>query len=668
MNSYQNPMPTNKKPSSVQKNKDGLVLILLENEVQVNDYLSWFDEIRGEKLIVALTPSAMYELDKHGLNYKVPDDYYDPVELYQIGFDNFKKVENLCNVIDAEIEHRHRDFIELAIKPAMFSYYHLKMIYDSITIRVFQLSKIMETEKVCTVYFYDSAKYPFGSSESAPYLFFNHMESLYSKLLLLDKWDITLKLLPHLPQYRNKAFKINNLNIAKINKNISTWLICHPKLYDFTLSIKKTGFIGSVRWLKKHSHQANDSPVILYGVGYNWDDCNEDLHAEGIAPVHRILDDFHWLDKAIKYDLDNLHTAWFRLQENPEFKTFFIIHNIDFFPLIEERLEFLVKQMSVACLIAVQDVMNLIETKNIKAVIASTLSTCVGHSTAQAAHNSKIPVITWQHGGYGAMEIHPLVNYCDLINSDVHFVFGDGVIDSYLKDAKKYGTELVAVGSSLLECINCRDKITRDDTTSNNRKNILYVTSSYMQNNFTISTFPAISDVLFWKMQKSIIDFLGNHDNHSITIKLHPSNDGHHPLQSYSVDQRYNHLKFIRREKSFSELIQTADVIVIDFPFTTILQALTIKKPIFVYTGCVHYNQNAHRLLSKRAICCSNLNEFLCKLDKYLIDNVYEADLNDNEFLIMYGIGSKESTPKKRAPKELKQIINKFNQTIMGNM
>jgi len=656
-------MQSMKNESTMQKDVEGKSMILLENDGHVNDCISWINEISGEKIIIALTPYAMYELDKYNITYNIPEDYYDPEELYQMGFDNFKKVEDLCNLIDTEIQQNCPDFAELNLKPAMFSFYHLKIICDAITIRVFQLSKIIDTEKPCDVYFYDSAKYPFGAYESAPYLLFNQMESLYSQLLLLGEWNIKLKLLPHLPQYRSDPSKTNNQNIfAKFEKYLSMWLIGHPELYDFALTHKKTGFIGSVHWLKKNLHQTKDLPVLLCGAGYNWDDCNEGLHAEGIAPVYRILDDFHWLDKATKQDLNNLHAVWSRLQGNSELRSLFIFHNIDFYPLVEERLEFLVKQMSIACLITVQDVMNLIAKKNIKAVIASTFSTCAGHSAAQAAHNSKIPVITWQHGGYGAMDRHPFVNYFDLINSDAHFVFGDGVIDSYIKDAKRYETKLIAVGSSSLECINYGNTVERGNATLKEGRKILYVTSSYIQNNLNISSFPPTSDVLFWRTQKTIVDVLGKYDTHSVTIKLHPSNIGTHPLQSYVVDRGYNHFKFIQGVKSFEELLLTADALVIDLPFTTILQALTTKKPIFVYTGHVYYNKNAQKLLSKRAICCNNLNEFLCKLDKYLTDNVYKADLYDNEFLEMYGIVYNECLPTKRAPKELKEIIDKSRQ------
>lgn len=649
---------------STQNSISEKVLILLENENQVKDCISWLDEIKGEKQIIALTPFAVYELDKHGLNYNTPEEYYFQEELFKLGIDNFKKVENLCNLIDEEIRLGNNEFSELNIKPALFSFYHLKILYDTITIRIFQLSKIFDHERPSSVCFYDSAKYPFGSVGSAPYLQFNNKESLYSQLLSLNGWGVSQKKLPYitdtdvLSKVQNESFSDNLKEKAK------QYLSDHPELYDIALTIKKRGFSGLLQWISNYLHANKGFPILLYGGGYNWDDCNEDLRLEGIAPVYRIADDFHWLDEAIAQSSDSMQAIWSELQEKPELRYCFIMNCIDFYPLVKERLEFLVKKMSFACLISTKHIMDLIVRKNIKAIIASTLATCVGHSAAQAAHNSKIPVITWQHGGYGAMEVHSIINYCDLISSDAHFVFGNGVVDSYLQAAKKYGTELISVGSTSLEFINNKETTAGEDTKLKNSKDILYITSSYFQNDINISVFPPFSDNLFWQIQRAIVDLLGQHDNYKVTVKLHPSNNYEvPPLQPYSVDRGYNHFNFKKQEESFTELLQKADVVIIDFPFTTLLQALTTKKPVFAYTGLVYYNEIAQKLLSKRAICSRNLDEFLSTLEKYLSESIYEADLSNNEFLEMYGITSKEGTSKKRAPHELRKILDRVNKS-----
>jgi hypothetical protein len=532
----------------------------------------------------------MYELDKRGLKYSIPEDYYCKEELFKLGSDNFKKVENLCNFIDSDIQLADHDFSKLNIEPAMFSFYNLKIIYDAITIRLFQLSKLFVIENPSTVYFYDSVKCPFMNDGSASYLFFSHKESLYSQLLSLNAFGVSQKKLPYIPDTDEPTIIQKESFVDNLKGKAKQYLSAHPELYDIALSTKKRGFPGFTQWINNNFHTNKNFPVLLYGAGYNWDDCNEDLRLEGIAPVYRITDDVHWLDEVSGQSSESMQAVWSDLQEKNEFKSFFVLNNIDFYPLIKERLKFLVEKMSLACLMSTKYIMDLIVKKNIKAVIASTFASCVGHSAALAAHNSKIPVITWQHGGYGAMDIHPIVNYCDLISSDAHFVFGEGVVDSYIQAARKYGTELIAVGSTSLESMDNMRISAIEGTEPENGKKILYATSSYSQNDRNISVFPPYSDTLFWQIQKSIVDILGKHKNNEVTVKLHPTNNYDiPPLQAYSIDCGYDHFTFIKKEKSYRELLQNADAVVIDFPFTTLLEALMIKKPVFAFIGLVYY-------------------------------------------------------------------------------
>nr|WP_321419190.1 hypothetical protein [uncultured Methanomethylovorans sp.] len=635
------------------------VLILLESVDQVTDFLNRINEIEGEKLVIALTPSVMYELDKNGISYNIPEEYYDPEELFKLGLNNFKIVEDICNMIDLEIQQHIPEFEDLNINPGLFSFYSIKIFYDAITIRIFQLSKITTSESPSVVYVYDSLKYPFGSCASAPYLLFDHKESLYSQLLTLSDWNFSVKMLTNPVRHDNNSCELTTpLFSSTIKAKLKVWLTKHPILYDLALNAQKKGIIGPLYWLSRSLFQKKGLPVLLYGSGYNWDDSYDNLISEGIHPIFRTLDNFDYLNKSSGIAIANLSETWFKLEENSDFKSFFVLTNIDFSVMVKDRFEYLVKQMSVSCLIAIKETMSLIENKRIKAVIASTFSTCVGHSVAQAAHNSYIPVITWQHGGYGMNELHPILSYCDFINSDFHFVFGNGVIDSLQNDAEKYGTVLVSVGSSSLECIAPNGINIVSDRCE--EMQILFATTSYLETDTSISTFPPFSDNLFWQTQKSIVDVLGKHPEKSITIKLHPSTTGTHILESYVSDKGYSNFKFIRREKTFPELLQTTDAVIIDLPFTTIVQALMTKKPIFVYTGHVHYNEDAHTLLSKRAICLQDLDDYLSELDTYLNSGVYKADLNNTEFIEIYGLSLKNGSARVKAGQELRKIIEHF--------
>lgn len=52
----------------------GKVLILLEHEEQIKSCVEWLNEIKGKKQVIALSPFAMYELDKQNVPRTHLDD------------------------------------------------------------------------------------------------------------------------------------------------------------------------------------------------------------------------------------------------------------------------------------------------------------------------------------------------------------------------------------------------------------------------------------------------------------------------------------------------------------------------------------------------------------------------------------------------------------------
>lgn len=660
MNSSKDDIQSMKNEATMQKDIEGKTVILLENDGHVDDCITWLNEISGEKTIIALTPYSMHELDKHGLNYKIPEDYYDQEELYQMGINNFKKVEDLCNLIDVEIQQSNCAVAEYSIKPAMFNFYSVKTAYDYIKIRIFQLLKIIHEEKPDIIYAYETIKYPFGAHASASHLFFDNRESIYTQILLLDDWKVPVKLLPFVQQYESgsAARGIKFLKCAR--KSVVSWLENHPEMYDIALITKKEGWRGLINWFKYRLHRVESLPVLLYGSGYNWDDCHQELRVEGIAPICRIPDDFRWINRSNELNIDGLQLAWSDLQENGEFKKYFVCSGIDFFPILKDRFEFLVKQLTVACMLAVQETMLLIKEKNITAVIASTFSTCGGHSIAQAAHNSNIPVVTWQHGAYGAMN-HPIIDYCDLISSDVHYVFGNGVSERYDESAQYYNTKLVSIGSStLVQLIKNKNSDTKLINHNTEKKVILYVTTAIRRNANYISSPFMFSDNQFWDIQKKLISLFAEHDNYEIIVKLHPAVDYNTPIQAYAMECNIKNCMFIKNEFKVPELLSKSDIVIIDIPSTTLLQATITNNPIFVYTGYLQFDDDAKKLLKKRAFCSDDIDVFIKKINDSLstgkID--YLTNLDDQEFLEQYGITSFDGDINERAAKTLKSIIH----------
>ena len=645
----------------MQKDINHKTLIFLENENQVRDCLQWLSDIDGDKIIIALSPLAMYELDKHRISYKIQEEYYEPQELYEFGMKNFQTVEELCGIIDEMILKSCPSANQRNITPALFSFYHLKMVYDAMTIRIFQLSNIFNTEKPDIVYMYNTEIHPFGFHENAPFIQFDDRESLYTQLMELGGWKINVKIIQSSSKFEHNILKKENvLSVVKFKSYVVKRLLDHPELFDLAMMIKKRGFVGLFNWLKYMLHSSDKRTCIaLLGGGYNWDDSIIKLKAQQISPIYRLHYDANELISDNIMDFKGLNNAWMELIKKQDFLNFFVFNGIDFFPIVRGRLQFLVNRLTVSCVISACNTEYLIKQKKIKAFISSSISNCLEHSVAQVAHNSAIPVITWQHGAYGAMQ-HPIINYLDLISSNFHFVFGKGVEKQYIQPAKSYGTKLISIGSTSLGVLQIRSK--KKKHTQNKKKRILYITSSGYQNKLYISYYPPFSDNRFWQTQKAIIDILGKHDAYSVIVKLHPGvihNSA--KLSSYVADKGYINFTFIMGENTVGELLRLSDIVVIDMPSTTLLQALTTTKPIFAYMGHIKFDTKSSQLLEKRIVCLEKIEDFICKLDNYLYDGNYAKDLANNDFLQLFGTTHDCNFVAQQATKKLRQIIDTYD-------
>lgn len=437
-----------------------------------------------------------------------------------------------------------------------------------------------------------------------------------------------------------------------------------PKLFDLAVEIHKRGWYRLFGRLKSHLRAGKKMQVLLFGAGYNWDDCREELQSVGIDPLFlRMSDNLeYWAsDQSPKVDASALTSAWERLRADDKLREFFIWDHIDFFPVLEERLRFLIERLTPACVNAYEKTAKILKKNKIKAFLASTFPTCIGHSAARAARNSGIPVVTWQIGGYGFANM-PAVAYTDLMSSNVFFAFGEGIVNRFAKPARRFGTRIVSIGSPSLEALYQMPRSNKAKKIAGltiGKKVVLYVSTILFQNTLFVAFSPPLSDNHLWCTQRAILDVLGKHNDYTIVVKTHPGRR-EPPMHLYAKENKFDNCQFIREEYTFTDLLPIADLVVIDFPTTTIIEAPTTSKPIFVYTGHLHLDAQAQKLLEKRAFCYRELRSFADALDRYLSEYKIDkrVDLNDKEFLTAYGISSHREGSGVRAAKMLKQIIS----------
>lgn len=637
------------------------LVVLLEHEGHVKDCMERFEKIKGK--VIALSPFAMYELDKQNFPYKLIEDYYDPKEVHRLGIGNYQKVENLCGMIDRSIQDACPTAAESGIRPAMFSFLDVKVLYDTVTIRLFQLSKLIDAESPAGILAYTSKQIPFRNISGIDY-----RESIYTQLLALHGWDIPVELLPHVPYPENSKVskRIHKSRSATLKKAMGWWLQHHPKLFDLVAEANKRGWRASFGRLKSYPHTRKDIQVILFGQGLNWDDCREQLQSVEIDPIfNRMRDNLeYWMSDQFpeKANAGALLNAWEGLRADDKFREFFIWDHIDFFPVLEERLKFLVERLTPACLNAYGETARILKNRKVKAFLSSALDSCTSHSASQAAQNFNVPVVIWQHAISGVMD-HPIVHYTDLMGADVFFSFGEGAADKYTEPAKRFGTRPVSIGSPSLEALHRMpepDKAKRFVKLDPGKKVVLYALPVFLQNNLYVSRYLSNSDNHLWRAQRAILDVLGKHDEYTVVVKLKPSGNRDPPVREYAKENKFKNCQFIRGECTFTDLLPIADLVVLNSPSTTLLEALITSKPIFLYTRGYRLDARAKKLLERRVFYYQDSKSMANALDKYLSEGKIDkkVDLNDKEFLKAYGVSSQGEGSGIRAARMLKEIMS----------
>jgi len=288
------------------------------------------------------------------------------------------------------------------------------------------------------------------------------------------------------------------------------------------------------------------------------------------------------------------------------------------------------------------------------AVLCSTKSNFTDHITAHIARKKGIPVISWQHGAAGFFR-YPIMKYVEIDDSTVHLVWGDGVKDEIGKEYPGIPCKIVSVGSFSLsnEAGHCNDQKTGI---------ILYATTNYFHNSLYVGYDHRIQDIEFWETQKGIITLLGSVSS-DVVVKLHPGFSQCSQISEFIRDKRFSRISLVKDDPSFPSLVHNSEIIVIDFPSTTLLQAIASKKTVFVLLKYLTLTDSAEQFLKKRAYCSKDPGEFMDMIEAYLSGTTLEQkpDINNTEFLERYGISSETGKVSGRVIAVLNEYCNKYH-------
>jgi hypothetical protein len=425
----------------------------------------------------------------------------------------------------------------------------------------------------------------------------------------------------------------------------------------FTSPKNWKGFLDLIR-------QNTEGSLLINGDAYEWTYTVPFLQDDGwtvLFSTHEIFGN-RSTNKRERPRTDDIHL----IEKDPEIMSCFEFDGISFYSLLRSRFMWILAKTPEYFKYLIRYLRTIKEKHHLRAILTSANSTGSSHTLNRAGRFLGLKVLTWQHGFlHFNGRISQLNEFNDMMTSDVVLAFGKDAERAYQHYSDKFKSEIIPTGSASLDHMRCSLENAPSPMKWKDReydtKRILYATTNYYENYWYYGFSPPPSDRYFFKDQLAILSYLERYLeslDHSaeVIVKLSPIRVTNDPPW---VERFYSQRGFriIKDSPTFVELLDGAHIAILDYPTTTVLQAIITNKPVFVLMRHIKYPQHAQKMLEKRAVCAEDVPTLMKALHDYLKTGRYQPDLNNNEFLRAYGNFVDDTNSASRATKVVRDRL-----------
>jgi hypothetical protein len=252
------------------------------------------------------------------------------------------------------------------------------------------------------------------------------------------------------------------------------------------------------------------------------------------------------------------------------------------------------------------------------AIVGSVFTNPIENFYAHVARMLRKPVILFQHGEKGQTNDITSI-FTELYYSTDYYSYGKEVSHLYKNFINSYNLKRVLTVGSIDKKIKLKFG-----------ENILYCTGKWFKTATPFNDYPD-PDTRTYNAHMNILNFLNNKNLRNIIFKANNTKS----FNSIPYAKQFPNVR-IEFKKSFTSLLESSKLVILDAPATTLVEACSTKVPIFVLGGRVNYYKTFLDAVSKRVVWCEDVNELIIKLDKFINNNIYDADVNDKTYLENY--------------------------------
>ena len=597
------------------------ILILLESHAEYEDYELIKNTLPNHHLLICcLTQSAVYFCKKKNLNYSLPEDYFTDMQLKECRESSEWTIKQLVLKLN-DFYHKKIGPID-GFKFEMGNYHFFKLyhFFGALHYRAFILSRIIEElrpDKILIAQHRSVAKnirlFPVSAYKNC-----------YLDLLLSSIYSE--KVIPLRVKYEIKTSQFN-LKIKARNYFVGL-LRRFPPVCRF-IDYKKNSINFSILNLLYLNRKKK---ILLLGEGGPWKKAFNDLS---------LRDEIDVLSDANKVSIPgDGYKNWFSIYINWEdhFCGFTVsdlaIHEMSRIKVLSE--EFIAGHKKVVGRLK----------RNTKMVMYLVAPYARQQYILSVAKYLGLPRVCCQHGEMSLYDNALWGVTSELLYASHYFSYGNSVSQSKIEESKATieSMKAISIGSIALDQLRFSSNTVQGY--------ILYASSKYMS--YACGFVTRYADEYVNKNKRKLIEYfekyLIENKQSQVIWKLNPEIRGEIP----SIKTRL--VKTVSDKKNFIDLLPDASFVILDRPSTTALEACMTNKPIFALLANKNWFPKPLLLFKKRAIVAYTTEELISKIDLYLTNGTYDADVNNREFIREYGAHLDDGLSINRFVSELKSL------------
>ncbi len=626
-------------------------LYLAEHDYQIEDFLG---EAKNHRDIwVALGPSAMHYLSRRGIPYKIPEDFISREEIEEACVAQFEVLTRICRELDNILLNDVVFLKKWEIRPFFFHLWQLGQLLDLLLRRSLTLKRIFAHFPGARVHVHSGA----SQNWSLFGLGFALEENLWGQLLTLPGWGAQIQIRPE---------RLNGIKYEKEllladsrfwGRKLKTFLSLVSRVNPLCHSLRQSllaGWWGNL-WniLGLGKLREKGGALVCNGL-YEWAGILPDLITQGHPVYFFYAQDLQRgipvLESSKRAEPANFKPLW------DKFRKAFPQLPVDVTPIIRDRFDFIMEKAPVIAQGVVKNLEKFFSGKKIKALLIFAGVDFCSYVVKQYCRKKNIRVLSWQHGAeWFDKRMSQRNDLLNLVSCDSMLVYGDAVKKGYASSplAKEEKCQVVSVGMPSLNKLMAISPAAPEE-----KMRILWVYGGYYKNSWYCGFSPPQSDGIYYQEQmvilQNILELEKKYKQVSVTVKLYNSAVFNPPWVNELANREK--IRTVIEKPSFVDLLPQHDLVIVDSPTTTLLQAVATKLPVFVLMSVIRWPDEAISLLRKRAYCAESAEELMKALNRFLENGTRSFDVNNEDFLKQYA--THDGHGKKMALSLTEMILN----------